>query len=112
MSLVDEVTEAFGSAGVLSQKTEHFVARSGQVQMAVAVSEAIEGAYPLVVEASTGVGKTYSYLVPALLSGERVLVSTATKALQDQLFGRDLPRLTAVLGVAVNAALQIGRAHV
>ena len=62
MSLVDEVTEAFGSAGVLSQKTEHFVARSGQVQMAVAVSEAIEGAYPLVVEASTGVGKTYSYL--------------------------------------------------
>lgn len=110
MSLVDEVTEAFGSAGVLSQKTEHFVARSGQVQMAVAVSEAIEGAYPLVVEASTGVGKTYSYLVPALLSGERVLVSTATKALQDQLFGRDLPRLTAVLGVAVNAALLKGRA--
>ena len=110
MSLVDEVTDAFRSDGVISQKTEHFVARAGQLQMAVAVSEAIEGAFPLVVEASTGVGKTYSYLVPALLSGERVLVSTATKALQDQLFGRDLPRLIAVLGVAVNAALLKGRA--
>ena len=62
------------------------------------------------VEASTGVGKTYSYLVPALLSGERVLVSTATKALQDQLFGRDLPRLIEALGVPVRTALLKGRA--
>ena len=110
MSLVDEVRDTFGLAGSLSQKTEHFVSRSGQLEMAIAVSEAINGAYPLVVEASTGVGKTYSYLVPALLSGERVLVSTATKALQDQLFGRDLPRLIKVLGVAVKAALLKGRA--
>ena len=110
MSLVEEVSDAFGSAGVLAQKTEHFVPRSGQLEMAVAVCEAIEGAYPLVVEASTGVGKTFSYLVPALLSGERVLLSTATKALQDQLYGRDLPRLIDVLGVAVNAALLKGRA--
>ena len=110
MSLADEVVEIFGISGVLSQRTDHFVARAGQSQMAVAVADAIEGAYPLVVEASTGVGKTYSYLVPALLSGERVLVSTATKALQDQLFSRDLPRLIAVLGVAVKAALLKGRA--
>ena len=96
--------------GSLSQKTEHFISRSGQLEMAIAVSEAINGAYPLVVEASTGVGKTYAYLVPALLSGERVLVSTATKALQDQLFGRDLPRLIKVLGIAVKAALLKGRA--
>ena len=109
MSLVDEVRDAFGPAGSLAKKTDHFISRSGQLEMAVAVSEAVMGAYPLVVEASTGVGKTYSYLVPALLSGERVLVSTATKALQDQLFGRDLPRLINVLGVAIKAALLKGR---
>jgi ATP-dependent DNA helicase DinG len=62
-----------------------------------------------VVEASTGVGKTFSYLVPALLSGERVLLSTATKALQDQLFGRDLPRLVEALGLPVRTALLKGR---
>ena len=61
--------------------------------MALAVADAVEQGGALVVEAGTGVGKTYAYLVPALLSGERVLVSTATKALQDQLFARDLPRL-------------------
>ena len=77
--------------------------------MAVAVARAIEGAYPLVVEASTGVGKTFSYLVPALLSGERVLLSTATKALQDQLFGRDLPALVKALQVPVSTALLKGR---
>jgi len=78
--------------------------------MAMAVASAIDGAYPLVVEASTGVGKTFSYLVPALMSGERVLVSTATKALQDQLFGRDLPKLISVLGLPVRTALLKGRA--
>ena len=79
------------------------------MEMAVAVSRAIEGAYPLVVEASTGVGKTFSYLVPALLSGERVLLSTATKALQDQLFGRDLPALVKALQLPVSTALLKGR---
>ena len=62
------------------------------------------------VEAGTGVGKTFSYLVPALLSGERVLLSTATKTLQDQLFGRDLPRLVEALGLPVRTALLKGRA--
>ena len=77
--------------------------------MALAVADAIDEGYPLVVEASTGVGKTFSYLVPALLSGERMLVSTATKALQDQLFGRDLPRLVEVLELPVRTALLKGR---
>ena len=86
MNLVFEVEAAFAAGGVLSRSEPHFLPRDGQTEMAKAVAEAIEGAYPLVVEASTGVGKTFSYLVPALLSGERVLVSTATKALQDQLF--------------------------
>ncbi len=110
MNLALEVQTAFAPDGVLSRAADHFVARSGQLEMAQAVAHAIESAETLVVEASTGVGKTYSYLVPALLSGERVLVSTATKALQDQLFGRDLPRLVEALGVSVRTALLKGRA--
>jgi ATP-dependent DNA helicase DinG len=110
MNLVFEVEAAFAPGGVLSRAEKHFLPRAGQTEMALAVARAIEGAYPLVVEASTGVGKTFSYLVPALLSGERVLVSTATKALQDQLFGRDLPRLIDALGLPVSIALLKGRA--
>ncbi|MES2051361.1 MAG: DEAD/DEAH box helicase, partial [Pseudomonadota bacterium] len=110
MSLELEVEEAFAPNGMLSRAADQFVARSGQTEMALAVARAIEDSEALVVEASTGVGKTFSYLVPALLSGERVLVSTATKALQDQLFGRDLPRLVEALGVPVRTALLKGRA--
>jgi ATP-dependent DNA helicase DinG len=109
MILASQVLAAFAPEGVLSRATEHFLPRSGQTEMALAVAQAIEGAYPLVVEASTGVGKTFAYLVPALLSGERVLLSTATKALQDQLFGRDLPTLVEALGVPVRTALLKGR---
>ena len=109
MSLAFEVEEAFSTSGVLSRATKYFMPRSGQTEMAVAVAKAIEGAYPLVVEAGTGVGKTFSYLVPALLSGERVLLSTATKALQDQLFGRDLPLLINALGLPVRSSLLKGR---
>jgi len=108
MHLALEVQSAFAPGGVLSRTADQFVARSGQLDMALAVASAIENSQTLVVEASTGVGKTYSYLVPALLSGERVLVSTATKALQDQLFGRDLPRLVQALGVPVRTALLKG----
>ena len=110
MNLELEVQAAFAPDGILLRAADHFVPRSGQTDMAIAVARAIEGAEVLVVEASTGVGKTFSYLVPALLSGERVLVSTATKALQDQLFGRDLPRLVEALGVPVRTALLKGRA--
>ncbi|NMM08797.1 MAG: ATP-dependent DNA helicase [Polaromonas sp.] len=110
MSLAFAVEEAFAPGGVLSRASEYFVPRPGQTEMALAVTRAIEGAYPLVVEASTGVGKTFSYLVPALLSGERVLLSTATKALQDQLFGRDLPNLVKAFGLPVRTALLKGRA--
>ncbi len=109
MSLTQQVTEAFAPEGVLARTNTHFVPRSGQTEMAIAVARAIEDRHALVVEASTGVGKTFAYLVPALLSGERVLLSTATKALQDQLFGRDLPKLVEALGIAVRAALLKGR---
>ena len=77
--------------------------------MAMAVAETISSGGVLVVEAGTGVGKTYSYLVPALLSGQRVLISTATKALQDQLFARDLPGLAQMLGLPLRMAQLKGR---
>jgi ATP-dependent DNA helicase DinG len=110
MSLEDPVREAFAPGGVLSRAADHFRPRAGQTEMALAVACAIERSGALVVEAGTGVGKTFSYLVPALLSGERVLLSTATKTLQDQLYGRDLPRLVEALGLPVRTALLKGRA--
>ncbi|MFY9182731.1 MAG: ATP-dependent DNA helicase [Limnohabitans sp.] len=79
--------------------------------MAMAVTQTLEQGGQLVVEAGTGVGKTYAYLVPVLLSGQRALVSTATKALQDQLFSRDIPRLVEVLGLPIRVALLKGRAN-
>jgi ATP-dependent DNA helicase DinG len=110
MHLEDPVREAFSPGGVLSRAAEQFRPRSGQTEMALAVARTITSGGALVVEAGTGVGKTFSYLVPALLSGERVLLSTATKTLQDQLFGRDLPRLVEALGLPVRTALLKGRA--
>ena len=110
MSLEQQVREVFALEGVLSRATEHFREREGQTRMALAVARTIEHGGVLVVEAGTGVGKTFSYLVPALLSGERVLLSTATKTLQDQLFGRDLPRLLEALGLPLRTALLKGRA--
>lgn len=108
-ALEDQVREAFAPDGVLSRAAEQFRERDGQTQMALAVARTVEQGGVLVVEAGTGVGKTFSYLVPALLSGERVLLSTATKTLQDQLFGRDLPRLVEALGLPVRTALLKGR---
>jgi ATP-dependent DNA helicase DinG len=109
MALTDQVRTAFTAGGVLERATEHFVPRSGQRDMAMAVAQTIEDGGALVVEAGTGVGKTFAYLVPALLSGARVMVSTATKALQDQLYTRDLPRLVSALGLPVRTALLKGR---
>lgn len=108
-ALVQQVRAAFAEGGVLARAAEHYRPRQGQIDMAEAVARTIADGGALVVEAGTGVGKTFSYLVPALLSGERVLVSTATKTLQDQLFGRDLPRLRDALGLALRAALLKGR---
>lgn len=107
--LQDTVREAFAPDGVLSRAADHFRPRAGQTEMALAVARVVEQGGALVVEAGTGVGKTFSYLVPALLSGERILLSTATKTLQDQLFGRDLPRLVQALGLPVRMALLKGR---
>jgi ATP-dependent DNA helicase DinG len=107
--LRDVVQEAFAPLGVLARATDHFHPRQGQTDMALAVADVVAHGGSLVVEAGTGVGKTFAYLVPALLSGERVLLSTATKALQDQLFARDLPRLVQALNLPIRLALLKGR---
>lgn len=109
MSLQESVRGAFGPDSRLSRLVQEFRPRPGQTAMALAIAKTVEDGGVLVVEAGTGVGKTFSYLVPALLSGERVLLSTATKTLQDQLFGRDLPRLVQALGLPVRTALLKGR---
>ncbi len=107
--LQEAVAQVFAPQGGLALAEPAFTPRPGQTRMALAVAGAIEEGQVLVVEAGTGVGKTYAYLVPALLSGQRVLVSTATKALQDQLFARDLPRLVHGLGMPLRMARLKGR---
>ena len=109
MNLPSLVRDAFAPDGLLSRAVDEFKPRDVQADMAIAIGRTMETGGVLVVEAGTGVGKTFAYLVPALLSGERVLISTATKTLQDQLFGRDLPRLTQALGLPVRTALLKGR---
>lgn len=100
---------AFAPQGLLARAEPAYRIRAGQIAMAEAVAQTMESRGVLVAEAGTGVGKTYAYLVPALLSGQRVLVSTATRALQDQLFARDLPRLVAALGLPLRMARLKGR---
>lgn len=102
------VRAAFAPEGALACDAA-FRHRAQQQQMALAVAEAIEARDSLVVEAGTGVGKTWAYLVPILVSGRRAIVSTATKSLQDQLFLRDLPRLRQRLAVPMSTALLKGR---
>lgn len=109
IDLVEAVAAAFAPGGTLACTADGFRAREGQTRLALAIARTVAQGGELVAEAATGVGKTFAYLVPALLSGERVLLSTATKALQDQLFTRDLPQLAAALGVPVRMALLKGR---
>lgn len=109
MSLFAAVDAAFQTDGPLARSLRGFTPRAGQLTMAQAVAAVLQQGGELVVEAGTGVGKTFAYLVPVLLSGERVLLSTATKNLQDQLFNRDLPRLVSALGVPARTALLKGR---
>lgn len=107
----DHVGDVLGAEGPFAREVPGFVPREVQMAMAEAVAAAIDERHTLIAEAGTGTGKTFAYLVPALLSGKRVIVSTGTKALQDQLFHRDLPRVRSVLGARLSAALLKGRAN-
>ncbi|EKM0525301.1 ATP-dependent DNA helicase [Cronobacter turicensis] len=105
------MTDDFAADGQLATAIPGFKPREPQRQMAQAVSAAIEAARPLVVEAGTGTGKTYAYLAPALRAGKKVIVSTGSKALQDQLYSRDLPTVAKALEYKGRLALLKGRSN-
>jgi len=113
MKVVDDpaASALLGADGPFAHEVPNFAPRETQQRMADAVGGAIETHDALVVEAGTGTGKTFAYLVPALLSGKRVIVSTGTRNLQDQLFHRDLPRVMSILGTKADVALLKGRAN-
>jgi ATP-dependent DNA helicase DinG len=101
----------FAADGPLARAVSAYKLRMQQLEMARAVAEAIEARGMLIAEAGTGTGKTFAYLAPALLSGGKVIISTGTKTLQDQLFNRDIPTLRNALRVPVTVALLKGRAN-
>ncbi|MDI6425559.1 ATP-dependent DNA helicase [Cronobacter dublinensis] len=105
------MTDDFAADGQLAKAIPGFKPREPQRQMAQAVTAAIEAAKPLVVEAGTGTGKTYAYLAPALRAGKKVIVSTGSKALQDQLYSRDLPTVAKALDFKGRLALLKGRSN-
>ncbi|EOC1349850.1 ATP-dependent DNA helicase [Cronobacter dublinensis] len=105
------MTDDFAADGQLAKAIPGFKPREPQRQMAQAVTAAIEAAKPLVVEAGTGTGKTYAYLAPALRAGKKVIVSTGSKALQDQLYSRDLPTVAKALEFKGRLALLKGRSN-
>ena len=106
-----ELSTLFADDGTLAKGIEGYRPRSAQLTMAQAVANAIEAADSIIVEAGTGTGKTYAYLVPAMLWGGKVIVSTGTKNLQDQLFLRDIPTVRKALNAPVSVALLKGRAN-
>ena len=97
--------------GPLSELISDFSSRPQQIELAEVIEQAFKNQESLICEAGTGTGKTFAYLVPALLSGQKVIVSTGTKHLQDQLYLRDLPLVHKSLGLPVNVALLKGRAN-
>ena len=109
--LAQRTRAALAEGGPLDVGLEGYAPRPGQAQLAQAIAEAMDSRSTLVAEAGTGTGKTYAYLVPALLSGQRVIISTGTRALQDQLYHRDLPRVREALGAGLRTALLKGRAN-
>lgn len=109
--LLTHVCELFAPEGPLVESLPGFVPRQQQMEMSEAVAEALTANDTLVVEAGTGVGKTFAYLLPALASGGKVIVSTGTKNLQDQLFRKDLPVVRRALRREVRCALLKGRSN-
>lgn len=103
--------QVFAENGLLANHIKGYSARTQQLEMASAISDAIANNSQLVAEAGTGTGKTFAYLVPALLTGGKVIISTGTKNLQDQLYNRDLPNIRDALKVPVTVAMLKGRSN-
>jgi ATP-dependent DNA helicase DinG len=109
--LPDRTTATFAPDGPLARAVPDFEPRAGQVEMAAAVARVFEAGGVLLAEAGTGTGKTLAYLIPAILSRQRVLVSTGTKNLQEQIFFKDIPALRGALGIPFTATCMKGRAN-
>ncbi len=106
-----ELDQLFGVHSPLGHAVGGFRPRQSQTEMAKAIANAIVNQNTLIAEAGTGTGKTFAYLVPSLLWGGKVIISTGTKNLQDQLFLRDIPSVRKALGAPVSVALLKGRAN-
>ncbi len=111
MSNKQKIKDFFAGDGALSKVVLGYLPRAAQIEMAVAVAESIEQQEHVIVEAGTGTGKTFAYLIPAILSGKKVIVSTGTKNLQDQLFNKDVPLIRTAMAKGFKAALLKGRAN-
>jgi len=103
--------EILGEGGAFSQVIDNFVVRESQVQMAAAIEQTIAQGQTLLAESGTGTGKTFAYLVPALLSDKKTLISTGTKHLQEQLFHRDIPMVLEKLEFSAKVSLLKGRSN-
>jgi ATP-dependent DNA helicase DinG len=106
---MSDLAAIFGPAGALASRLPGFSYREAQEQMAHLVATALESGRHAAIEAGTGIGKTFAYLLPVLLSGRRAIISTGTRTLQDQLYARDLPMLGAVVGRPARVAVLKGR---
>lgn len=105
------MVDDFAPDGLLAKAIKDFVPREPQQKMAAKINQAITGKYPLIIEAGTGTGKTFAYLVPALRSEKKVIISTGSKNLQDQLYSKDLPIIKKALGFTGKLALLKGRSN-
>lgn len=104
-------TDILSSDGSLAERLAGFTPRRAQQQMAARIEQALADQSVFIAESGTGTGKTFAYLVPALLSGKKILISTGTRHLQDQLYHRDLPFIRDILAVPVTTALLKGRSN-
>ena len=111
LSLADRVEHALSDAGPVASAFEGFEPRPGQRKLAAEVARVLDSGGTLIAEAGTGTGKTLAYLVPAVLAGRRVLISTGTRTLQDQVFYKDVPALARALGIEIRAAYMKGRSN-
>ncbi|MFK7889383.1 MAG: ATP-dependent DNA helicase [Granulosicoccus sp.] len=111
MEPIESISWVLGSSGPIARHLSGFSPRSEQQHLAESISATMENGELLVGEAGTGTGKTFAYLIPALLSGQRVIISTGTRHLQDQLFYNDLPLVKKALSLAVSTCLLKGRAN-
>lgn len=109
--LLPDLDHAFAANGPLAASVEQYYPREQQLALAQSITEAVASSATLVAEAGTGTGKTWAYLVPLFLSGKKVLISTGTRTLQDQLFWRDLPHLRKALSLSLQVALLKGRSN-